>query len=169
MNPYLILGGVLVWLASLVGVGVWQHGAGADGQKVEDQKQFDAVNAKLTKQTTEANAKYRAAQADIITLQTDRDTLKNNLLKEKLGHDKTTSDLHAGYAARGLRYTAQVAGCGPSGGGTESTGTNTASAAGTTIVQLPDAITASLRQLVLEADQLADDYRLCYGYATTVK
>jgi hypothetical protein len=35
-----------VWLASLAGVGYWQHGAGVDAQKVADQAQFDSINAR---------------------------------------------------------------------------------------------------------------------------
>lgn len=169
MNPYTLIAIGVVYLASLIGVGFWQHDAGRDAQKADDQGQFDAINAKLAKQTTEANARFRAAQADIIALQADRDTLKTNLAKEKQTHDKKTADLHAYYADRGLRYAAKGSGCGGSGGRAESAAGNTAGNETTAIVQLPDSITRSLRQLALAADQLADDYRLCYGYANQVK
>jgi hypothetical protein len=44
VNPYALLGGVLLWLASLVGVGTWMYGAGGDAQQVEDQREFDRIN-----------------------------------------------------------------------------------------------------------------------------
>lgn len=171
MNPYALLGVGILWIASLIGVGYWQHGAGEDAQKVADQKQFDGINAKLTQQKADANAQYRAAQADIIALQGQRDEFKNQLTRQKLDYDKKTLDLHAHYADRGLRYASQNSGRGCSGESTGGTKTDAASNAAPTTVelQLPDGITKRLRQLTLYADQVADDYRLCYAYATTVK
>lgn len=56
MNPYLIIGLLLGWLASLTGVGWWQNAAGHTAERT-------------TWQTRE-NTELRTANAKIITLQT---------------------------------------------------------------------------------------------------
>lgn len=55
MNPYIIIGLIVAWLASLVGVGYWQNAAGH-------------VDERATWQTR-ANAELRAANATINALQ----------------------------------------------------------------------------------------------------
>ena len=55
MNPYVIIGALVIWIASLVGVGYWQNGAGH-------------VAERTTWQTRE-NTDLRAANFKIITLE----------------------------------------------------------------------------------------------------
>ncbi len=71
MNQYFII--VLVWAASLVGLGLYEnhagHTAGVNEQKVEDQKEFDKVNAERAQQKVDAAALMQKEQSDIIGLQ----------------------------------------------------------------------------------------------------
>ena len=62
-NPWLILGVVLVWLASLVGVGTWQRSDGATTERAKwverENAELVAANAKII----ELNAAARAQEA----------------------------------------------------------------------------------------------------------
>lgn len=169
MNPYLIIGALLA-LAAAAGGGFYEgHKTGIDGQKVADQAQFDAINAGLTKQKADAAALLAQANADNAALAVARDTLKTTLETEREKNRAATDSLHTQLAGVGLRFRAQGAGCGASGGGTQAAGTDPAAAQSSAVVQLPDALAASLRQLAYDADKLRDDYALCYGYATQVR
>jgi hypothetical protein len=169
-NPWFILGGVLLVLALVAGAGVKGHSMGVDAQKAMDQAQFDAINAALTKQKSEANALLQKAQGDIIALQQQRDSFKTQLEVKDAQNRNATAALTAKYSGLQLRFrTAQSAGCGAGSASAVSSPANAASDAGTAIAVLPDAVTASLRQLAIDADNLNDAYKLCYGYATKVK
>jgi hypothetical protein len=166
LNPYLLLGGVLLWLASLVGVGTWQHTEGVAEQKVEDQREFDRINAAITKQKSEATAKYSAKQAEVIAVMAERDQFKNQVEKERNEHRIETDALRARYAGLGLRFRpAEGAGPGAGGGSAASPPGNPAGAVAPAVVQLPDAVARNLRQLVFDADRLRDEYAACYAYA----
>lgn len=169
INPYVILAIVLAWVCSLAGVGYWQHDAGIASQKITDQVQFDKINQERTDEKAQANAIYRHAQDDNLALATERDQLKTNLEKEHAINQKRTADLADTYARVRLQFNAPGAGHRDGGGSTEGTNANTTSAASATVVQLPDQITSDLRQLVIDADNLKDNYTECYGYANKVK
>jgi hypothetical protein len=167
LNPYAILGGVLIWLASLVGVGYWQHDAGVASQKVADQGEFDRINTEIAKQKDQASAMYRAKQVEVIATMAERDKFKNQLEAERGQHRAETDALRARYSGIGLRFRpAEGAGPGAGGGGTGSAQGNAASADVPAVVQLPDEVAADLRQLAFEADRLRDEYATCYGWAT---
>jgi hypothetical protein len=164
VNPY-VLGGVLLWVASLVGVGTWMYGAGGDAQQVEDQREFNRINTERAQQTDQANVKYRAKQDEVIAAQAERDGFKNQLEKERGEHRIETDALRARYAGLGLRFRpSQGATTGDRGGRTGSTEGNTAGADAPADLQLPDAVTGDLRQLAFEADRLKNEYAACYRY-----
>jgi len=170
MNPYLIIGLIVAWLASLTGVGYWQHGAGEDEQKVADQAQFDGINKKLADQKTEAAAILAKRNAENLTLMAERDAFKNTLEQERIDHAKVTDDLRTKYAGRGLRFKPQQDGrSGGCSGSPQSTTGNAPSNEAASALQLPDSVTANLRRLTFDADDLNDDYRLCYNYTHKVK
>ncbi|HQR02486.1 MAG: hypothetical protein JSR19_06925 [Proteobacteria bacterium] len=169
-NPWIILGVVLALAGSFVAGDLHGHKQGIAEQKVADQAQFDKINAERAEQIATANAAYRKAQHDNLALMVERDQLKTRLEKEHAANQKATDDLHARYAGVGLRFNlAQGTGLGGSGQRAEGTGSNAAGIGSTAVVQLPDSIAANLRQLAYDADQLADSYRECYGYAEQVK
>jgi len=170
VNPILILVIGLVWLGSLVGVGKWQHTAGVTAQKVADQVQFDTINQKLADQKAEAAEILKKANASNLALMVERDRLKTTLEKTREENRQATAAARDHYAGLGLRFQpSQAAGCGRGGGGTQGAGADPAATDAAATVELPEAITASLRQITYDADTLADEYRKCYGYAQGVK
>lgn len=169
MNPWAIV------VALILAVSLWFGGyfsgksAGINIQKVADQAQLDDINQKLADQKAEANKKYREQQSTIIALQHEREIFKTKLEKEHVKNQDTTNRLRDAYAAYGLRFrAAEDSGCGAGAGCAEGTGTGGSGDAGAKVVQLPEAIARNLRQLAFDADQLNDDYRLCYGYANKI-
>src|SRR5438105_7063839 len=102
-NPYVLLGGVLLWLASLFGVGYWQHDAGIDEQKVVDQREFDRINTRINQQKDQANVMYRAKQAEVIAVLAERNQFKDQLEEERNAHRVETDTLRARYSGVGLR------------------------------------------------------------------
>jgi len=167
MNQYIII--ALVWAGSLFSVGVWQHGAGVDSQKVADQVEFDRINAGIAEQKAQANAAYRLVQEHNILVMKERDTLKTKLQQEQLTNAKAINDLRTRYANVGLRYVTKDARLGDSG---NSAMLGTGSAAGNVFAEtreLPAAITASLRSIAYDCDALNVDYRLLYDWVHTGK
>ena len=163
------IAGILVALCALVGAytsgNYFGHQHGVNDQKVVDQKQFDAISNQLTAQTIEANVKLRELTATIIAAQTASDQFKTNLEQERAQNRNTVDSLRAKYANDSLRFTAQRdPGRGGGSGGASPAKDPAPGAPATTILQLPDAITASLRRLTADADSLATDYRTCYRY-----
>lgn len=138
---------------------------GIDSQKAADQSIFDDYNASIAKQKVEANNKLRDKNAEIVATLVERDNFKSQLETEHVKNTEITNKLAAAYSAYSLRFRAEEnsrRGNGGSGSGdAKNQGPGNAT---TTIVQLPDEITRNLRQLAYEADQLNDDYKLCYGY-----
>lgn len=170
MNPYALLAAGFVAVALWFGGDYSGHARGVNQQKVSDQARFDKINTDLTNQKADASEKYRTAQANNLALMTERDQLKTTLGKEHEQNRIATAALRDKYAGTGLRYTNSAgSGIGVSGIGTSGTGNNPASASGTAVLQLPDALTANLRRLAFDAETLADSYRECYGYAQQVK
>lgn len=169
MNPYAILALIALLTVSTVGGFAYGHKVGVNEQKASDQGQFDAINKQTTDQKTEANAKYRAAQDANLALMIERDKLKTNLGNEHEKNRAATDALRTQYTGIGLRFTAETPRLGNSSGCTQGAGSDPASTPTATVIQLPDAITDNLQQLAFDADQLADNYRLCYGWAEKVK
>ena len=170
MNPYFIIGFVLAIITAGVGGCTYGHGTGVDEQKAADQLQFDKYNQDITDQKTKANALYRKAQDDNLALMTERDQLKTTLEKQHAINQAATAALRDKYFGVGLRFSArQTAGFGSGSGSAQGTGTDSAGAEPAASVQLPGEIAANLRRLAFDADQLADDYRKCYGYAEKVR
>lgn len=172
MNPYTIIGG-LVAIIALTGGGFWYGtGVGKAKQEVADQAQFDAINKKLAEQKAEATVILARADAERVALLEERDQLKTKLETEKAAHDQITDDLRGKYSSLKLQFVAvqgQAGGRGPSGGDSPGPAANPSGVAGPTLVQLPDTLAAALRQLAFDADQLRDEYALCYGYAEKVR
>lgn len=172
MNIYFII--LIAWIASLAGFGLYEnhagHVSGVNEQKVVDQKEFDKINAERTQQKAEAAKLLQNAQAGIITLQQERDKLKTTLGEQDAKNRKDVLVLNANLASARLRFrTAQGAGDRTDSGGSLPSTSNPASAQPAPIVQLPDALAEDLRRFALDADLLAADYKLCYGYATKVR
>jgi len=170
MNPYLIIGAVFAVITIAAGSYGIGHGHGINEQKVADQAQFDTINREREQQKAEAVALYRSAQADIITLQAERDRFKTQLEKTREQDRTATDSTRNRLAGLGLRFrTEQGVGPGPDCAGTLPGIAHPAGTAPAATVELPGALARDLRSLTGDADQLADDYRQCYAYAVGVK
>jgi len=170
MNPWIILGAVV----ALIAAGGAGYTTGSKHGKLEqqatDQAQFDDTNAKLTAQKDEANLAYAKFQENNLKLAVERDELKTKLEADREAARIATDNLARKYSSLSLRYNATKApGCGIGSGAAQGAQPDSPIDAGTSEVQLPDEITRGLRQLVKDADDLADDYRKCYAYAKEVR
>lgn len=161
---------LLLWIASAVGIGAWQHHQGELAQKADDQAQFDKINADIAKQKAEATEILARNTADNLKLMTERDQLKTDLEKAHAQHTADTNALRDRYAGVGLRFkSTQTAGCGDGGANQVPAAASAAGPAAPADVQLPDAIAGRLRQLTFDADTLADNYKTCYAYVQSAK
>lgn len=169
LNPWIILGAIIIVLVLCAGSAYEGHEIGVNSQKVADQKQFDLINQTIARNKVKANGILRAAQERNANLAADNEIFNRKLMGEHNANREKTDALERIYAVYGLRFRAQIAGCGGSSGGSMPSQGDPASTDGTTFVQLPDAIARNLRQLAKDADKLRDDYRLCYDYANQMK
>ena len=162
MYKYLIA--ALVVIALMVGADQFGHSRGVNQQKVEDQAQFDKINADIAANKTKAANSLANENAKNAALAVAWDATKNELEKERESHRTVTADLNRKYSGLSLRFrAAQAAGSGGGGISPLPPGSDAASASGAPILQLPDQIAGDLRRLALDADNLNDDYRKCYG------
>lgn len=164
MSQYLII--ALVWAASLVSVGAWQHSAGVNSQKVADQVEFDRINAQTADMKAQANKAYWLVQDANVQAMKERDLAKTAILKEKQTNVETINALRTRYANVGMRYsTGQVAGL-RNGSANALPGTGNAASNVTPVErELPAAITAGLRAIAYDCDALNVEYRVLYKWA----
>lgn len=167
MNP---LAALILMIVIAAGGFFAGHHVGENAQKVADQAQFDGINQKLADQKTEAAGILKERNAENLALMAERDQLKTDLEKTREDNRKATDDLRRKYSSVGLRFQpAQAAGAGCGGRGAEGASADPSGVDAPTAVELPAALTASLRQIAYDADTLADEYRECYGYAQAVR
>lgn len=172
MNPYLIIGGLVFLAVACAGSAYEGIQFGDSRRAVADQKQFDEINADITKQKAEAHAVLEQALNNNLDLLAERETLKDQLQKDRNNARDKTDSLTRQLSFERLRFpAAEAPGCGPGGGGAASISTEAAgaSAAPAGLIQLPERIESDLSALMAKADRLKDDYAECYGYATQMK
>lgn len=169
LNPGMALGVVLGLVGAAAGGFVLGDRYGTNNQKAADQTQFDRINTERASQTASANALYRAAQDRNVALMAERDKFKTELENHYADDQKATDAHRRELASVGLRYAGKSSGSRDCGSGTGSASGNSAAAPASAVYELPASITADLRQLTLDADNLADAYRLCYNYTIKVK
>lgn len=176
-NPWFIVGALLSLFLAF-GTGHHQgYKSGSNEQKVADQNAVDAANNRtqgiidgynkqISEQKAVASSKEKAQRDQVIAAQVERDQFKAKLGVEHVRNQTITRRLSDVYAAYSLRFKPDVgSGCGGSAGSGEAAKDGASSNALPAAIQLPEAITRDLRQLVEDADELNDDYKLCYGYA----
>lgn len=169
MNLYTIIGSIAFWLVSVVGVGIWQHNAGAISQQVTDQAQFDKINSDLAAQKAEANSKLQAALTSNLQLQQKSEQDKKDFQDERDKASVTINTLRKQYATAKLQFAVpEGTGCGNSSSGAAGSGSSP-STAGTNYIQLPDKIATDLRELMVEGDELAANYKMCYQWVNRKK
>lgn len=170
MNIYFSVAFAVLIGGACIASGIEGHKIGKESQQAADQKQFDQYNQAVVSQKIQAAAILADANAANLKLATDRDNLKTQLGKAHEAASIATNSLRTQLAGSSLRFTADKdSGCGDGGASPADAKTDTASAPTTPAVRLPDATSRTLLTLAFEADQLADSYRECYGWAQSVK
>lgn len=170
MNPWLIVGFLVALIVAAAGGFKAGDTYGTDQQKVADQVEFDRINQGIADQKTKAASLLAQKNAENLALMEERDTLKTNLEKEHAQAQAATAAARDHFAGLGLRFKpAEAPGCRLGSGCAGSPATDAAGTHAAPTVELPAAITASLRSIAFDADNLADAYRECYGYAQQVR
>ena len=160
---------VVAFVGSFVLGGVFGDRIGVNRQKVEDQIQFDRINQQLRDQKAIAAAQLASLNAANLNLVMERDALKLDLGRKYETARADSLAVRRELSALKLRFTVET---GVPGGGSISPAgpeTHSASVAGTALIELPEKITADLRQWAEDADALRDAYALCYGFVTQVR
>lgn len=161
VNPWVILGIVLAWVASLGVVGKWQNTAGHESERVEwqarDNKQLAAANAKIVSLTAAARATEQKTNATIATMGADH-AKEIEILEVRRRHDVV--------AARDGAIKLRVHGAcpaSPGGGAAGEVAAAPGNGDGGAGIELPREITGDLLALANDADQVADQLRACQG------
>lgn len=111
MNPYIILGAVVLWGASLAGTGVWFYGSGQDSEKAKQSDIDKAVQATR-------DASQEAAAEAISKIE-----IKQQTIVQKVQHEVQTKPVYRDCVvpADGVRLLNDAisgkAEAGPAGGG----------------------------------------------------
>lgn len=156
---------ILAFFLGLILVSLYVgYDLGQDSQKAKDQIKFDQVNQERSDQKAQANKLLADLQQQIITEQAQAAKFKNQLEKQRAENNQAVNDLRTQYASAGLRFTIKGSGCGDSSSGSSGSQGCSSRADAPTSIQLPETITASLRQLAFDADRLAVEYATCYAY-----
>ena len=92
MNPYVILGVLLIWLASLAGVGFWQHKEGEQTIQVQWNKANEAQEKKIISLQEEAKKQEETTALAINSVATNYEEEKQN---EKTHTDALISKLRS--------------------------------------------------------------------------
>jgi hypothetical protein len=163
MNPWLIVGLGLVWLASLWGAGSWQRGEGRTTERVawqeRENKALAEANVEIKRLTDEARATEHRRVAEMTTLAVNYDKGFRD------AETRRRRDVDASRAgALVLRIPASA--CAADGGEARPPGAAAAGGDGSEGVELPRAIAADLLDLAYDADQVADQLRACQAIVT---
>ena len=161
MNPYIILGLIFVWGASLLGVGKWQRIEGARSEKVEwqarENAELNAANIEIRRLSDEARAKEKQFATQIAAI---GEAHAKESARIRAQRDRDVADAHSG----ALRLRIPAAPCEARGGGVPDAAPGAAASDVASATQeLPRALTASLLGLVNDADELADEVNACWA------
>lgn len=158
MNPWLILGAVVVSLAGLWAVGSWQRGEGRTVERAaclsRDNEALRKANGEIKRLTDDARDTERR-RVDEMT------ALSINYSKGfRDAEEKRRRDV---VAARdgALRLRVPAAACGAGGGAPAEARPAATGSDGAEGIELPGAIAADLLGLAHDADQVADQLRTC--------
>lgn len=145
-----------------------KHQQDADAPVIKDLR--DAVAARdtaITNQKLEAARVLEERDAALLAQKDAEARLHHEQEAAREADRRRTDDARRVLADQQLRIDvplSSIAGCRSGGPGAVPDAADAAGAAGTASVQLPEPAGRDLRQLVLEADQLADAYRACYRF-----
>lgn len=157
MNPYVIIGLLIAWVASLGAVGWWQNDAGHTAERVvwqkRDNEALTKANAAIKRLEEEARASELRHAEDLNVISTG---YQKELVNAKAQKDRDVAAARAG--TLGLRFRAEGGTC-PGG-----TGQATASSGGRdgpATAELPSEIAAGLFALADDADEVVLQLTAC--------
>lgn len=166
MNPYIIIAAFVVLIGSNLSTAYVAKDYGYKSALADTQDEVDTVNENLRMQKAEANALFQVMAEREIQTANERDAFKNKLGAEHVKNQTITNRLRNAIATDKLRFTVEDnRRCGGSGSAADPGQTDTTGNERATTIQLPEETARSLYAIAYDADQLADDYRLCYAYA----
>jgi len=158
MNPYAILGAVLLWLASLTAVGAWQNKAGHAAERVGWQAREITQQATYAAATKAAEENARAAEQqharDMAVVAANYERKLENAQAQK---DRDVAAAHAG--ALVLRIPTPA--CPACGSGPGQAAAPASGGDGGTYTQLPAATTGRLFALADDADAVVLQLQAC--------
>jgi hypothetical protein len=153
---------VLALLAALFFAEQYIEGRGYSRARAEDTASTEALKAQAAATLaveTKAKLDAQTALSNLIaTTERDRETLQT----------KNTADLRTHSAGPRLQFSTK-AGCGSSSGGAQSPAPGAAPDPEPTVVQLPAEIDGRLRELAADAQSVAIDYGVLFGYVHNPK
>lgn len=158
-NPYLLLAIGIAWLASVVGIGVYEHQAGAIAERVKWQvreaKQDVAANLKIRQLQDAARATEQRAAQDLAAVAERYEKEKSDVAASK---DRVISDLRSG--ALRLRFpTATTGDAGRSQAAATAAGAGECD--GRAAGELPQPVAEFLVSLASEADSVVVQLMAC--------
>lgn len=159
MNPYLIIGLLIGWLASLAGVGWWQNTAGHTAERTawqtRENSELRAANAKII--TLQASAR-RIEQAHALALSEISTNYQKDLSHAIKQRAADLAAVRAGTLRLRVQYPASIYAIGerpaetcPGAGGRD----------GPQGTELPATITADLLALAADADDITRQLTAC--------
>ena len=114
MNPYIIIGILVLWAASLFGAGYWQNQAGHTAERVawqaKDNKELSDANAQILKLNNEARATEHTHAEQLANIATSYEQERQNEITAK---DVLIAKLRAGSVQLHDPYASsvQASGC----------------------------------------------------------
>jgi hypothetical protein len=149
LNPWLILGIVIAWLASLWGVGSWQREDGRtaeraawEAREAQSMRDANATIQRLTREARDLEASHQQRLADIAA----------NMQKETARHEADRDRAVSGATALVLRDQPACPG-GAGGGAPGAPGAGPGGGDGPAACELPHEAVRDLLALVLDADR----------------
>lgn len=167
MNPYIVIAALIALISTNIGSAYLGKEYGKNAQKAKDQVHFDQVNADLTEQKDAAFAALLKNRDNIIDLQIAQGDFMTKLEVERAKNRDLNTAIKRANADSELRFTAtKDSVCGQSGGDAGATEIPETSSQEPryVVIKIPDALTASLRGIVEDADDLWTEYQACYSY-----
>lgn len=157
-NPWIILGIVVAWLASLAGVGYWQNEAGHTDERVlwqtKESKELKLANFEIQRLNDKARKAESDGAANVAAIGAELEQEKRNHAKTRVARDTALRSGHE-------RVSVAVAGCeSPGGGGRPETAAGSGESPAARAYLHPE-VAANLEQLAGEADDTARDLNAC--------
>ena len=164
MNPYLIIGVLIGWLASLAGVGWWQNTAGHTAERTawQTRENTELRTANATIITLQASAR-RSEQNHALALAEISSTYQKDLTHATKQRAADVAAVRAGTLRLRVQYPAPA---NPDHSGVLQAAAGASRCDGPPAADLPAAITGDLLALAADADDLARQLAACQRVIT---